>query len=364
MKYVIRLKPLSPFFFGGETTFGDNVTQNYFVRSELLPQQATLLGLMRYVVLKINNRLVTPGENPSPEDINARIALIGKESFSISSGIVQDFGVIKSLSPVFVSDEDGNVLMPCVTDAGYQVTFDPAIPVWGNTGGEKPMPVVVRSDGSDFSCKDYDNYLYWIENGGRRVEFDKVFADAEQIGIKKGASENDAKGFFKQTMKTFVSDFHDYAFSFSAEIDDDRLAYLTAGTRFTDIVSMGGNRSMFFMSISRVSDCHPEPLSCFRHPLFLSTDGCDGKPARFVLMADTYLSQEEWASLDFVWGESVPNRYIKSETGRLHRGKPDKTSLYRLLTRGSVIYHHDPRHVAAILDNPRLTSVGLNKIIY
>ena len=52
MVQLIQLAPLSDFFFGGEATFGQGQNQHYFVRSNPWPQQTTLLGMLRYELLK------------------------------------------------------------------------------------------------------------------------------------------------------------------------------------------------------------------------------------------------------------------------------------------------------------------------
>src|ERR1035437_5105326 len=98
-KFLIRLKPLTPYFFGGENTFGDN-NQSYYVRSNYLPQQTTLLGFLRYELL-LQNKLL--GTDPEKKDWKS---LIGKKSFQKENGAyISEFGAIKKISPVFLSSE-------------------------------------------------------------------------------------------------------------------------------------------------------------------------------------------------------------------------------------------------------------------
>jgi len=50
MKYLVTLKPLEPFLFGGNQTFGrlgDKEAGNYLVTSRQFPQQTALLGMLR-----------------------------------------------------------------------------------------------------------------------------------------------------------------------------------------------------------------------------------------------------------------------------------------------------------------------------
>jgi len=47
---LITLKPLMPFFFGYENTFGKKGT-TYYVKSALFPQQSAILGMLRREIL-------------------------------------------------------------------------------------------------------------------------------------------------------------------------------------------------------------------------------------------------------------------------------------------------------------------------
>ena len=54
---LIKLTPLGEFFFGGDVTFGKANKRSYYVQSRRFPQQTTLLGMLRYELLKKNNLL-------------------------------------------------------------------------------------------------------------------------------------------------------------------------------------------------------------------------------------------------------------------------------------------------------------------
>ena len=89
--YLVTLKPLEPYFFGGERTFsfGERANKeivtysNYFIKSEDLMSQTTLLGALRFLILKMNGKL----NLPSSETID----LVGKASFSFERAS-QNFG--------------------------------------------------------------------------------------------------------------------------------------------------------------------------------------------------------------------------------------------------------------------------------
>ena len=97
-KYLVTLKPLTPFFFGGENTFGDGKI-NYFARSNYLPQQTTILGMIRHQLLIQNNLIGTDPETENWE------SLIGAQSFQRNNdGFVSKFGAIQNISPVFLTN--------------------------------------------------------------------------------------------------------------------------------------------------------------------------------------------------------------------------------------------------------------------
>jgi len=52
-RYLISLRPLKPFFFGGEQTFGEEGME-YVARSRCLPQQTQLLGALRLFLGEVN----------------------------------------------------------------------------------------------------------------------------------------------------------------------------------------------------------------------------------------------------------------------------------------------------------------------
>ncbi|MDP0530395.1 type III-B CRISPR module-associated protein Cmr3 [Porphyromonas gingivalis] len=100
--YLIKLTPLDKFFFGQKKTFGDD-NANYFVYSSHFPQQTTLLGLLRYQLLQIAGEEVF--KDNKIQDEHKAGELIGKQSFSPFVEEELQFGIIESLSSVFIIDK-------------------------------------------------------------------------------------------------------------------------------------------------------------------------------------------------------------------------------------------------------------------
>lgn len=113
--YQIKLTPVNAYFFGGEKHAEKKgepgkFEMDYYVRSELYPQQTTLLGTLRYYLL-MKNGCLSPRKNNKESQAND---LIGKNSFIYRKGeTVQTFGKIHSISPLyFLKGDDKYIIAP------------------------------------------------------------------------------------------------------------------------------------------------------------------------------------------------------------------------------------------------------------
>ena len=104
-KYLVTLKPLSSFFFGGERTFEflntDFEKQKFnIIKSNMFPQQTSILGMLRKEILIKNKLIKSDLKKYEPEEKAQISKLIGYGSFSINKH--NDFKIIKKISPVFI----------------------------------------------------------------------------------------------------------------------------------------------------------------------------------------------------------------------------------------------------------------------
>ena len=108
-KYLITLTPIDKFFFGGETTFTrgsektkdmtaeekelkkfDDAYSSYIVKSNLFPQQTSLLGMLRFLILSNNEELF--GDNKIKQGKHEDVAnLIGEQSFNLNVDLLKSF---------------------------------------------------------------------------------------------------------------------------------------------------------------------------------------------------------------------------------------------------------------------------------
>lgn len=336
MKYLVTLKPIENYFFGGEVTLGDGTSQNYFVKSNVLPRASALLGLMRYEILRQHDLL---SYNPSQKSILDKVHdYIGEDGFSLEKPVGQ-YGIIRNISPVFLTDgSDFYTAMPL--DLNHPVTFCTENRCsYISSEIIKHSPII-----SGFNPKEYDTFKYWCNSHSKRLENPFIFL--QQIGITKNGRKADEKdAFYKQTLVRLAPAL---SFAFTVEIADTYT--LETGTR---IIPLGGNRSMFFMTIedSKVYD-----MKALFNPLH--------RNGRLLALSDVFLNAEELQKCTFIWGENKPFRYMTNSTKKQHSwNKPIKAPvLYHLLSKGSVIYADD-QTLEQLKNQSAFQNVGLNYFV-
>lgn len=355
-RYLVRLTPIDAYFFGGEVTFGDNLaTQNYRVRSNYLPQQSAVLGLMRYEILRQNDCLFNG--KPTEEEKKKANELIGEKGFDLTQPQTP-YGIIQCISPLFIENRsEKRFYTPLPLDYNINVTFDDKINALYN-GQEKPLPIL---DG--YNAKTYDNYLFWCspgvsegvdekflegaDNAFEKIPVDKIFIETEQVGIQKHGGDD---AFFKQTLIRLDDK---YNFAFTVDVDGE------LQTNPSAIVPWGGNQSRFKIEIEEINDGF-DFCTYFKQ---LSREN------RLLLLGDAFIPDNVRNDIDFIWGNCIDNRYIVREVkdGRSW-GKPPKSKLFQLQSRGSVIYQKNidkdrlKKKIEEINNNAYM-AIGLNILI-
>lgn len=379
--YLITLKPLTPYFFGGENTFGeDNV--NYFVRSNYLPQQTTILGFLRYELLMQNDLL---GTDPKIADWKN---LIGESSFQKKDGsFVSDFGAIKKISPVFLSDGKHDFICQSFdwgiadhkgNDKNYKKLFPLEYSISRNAetvlakhisgvpvlkAGNEPFrqkagtkQLWVSADGTIARQWDYENKKTFDSNRGFNNGF---FIACEQVGIyrKVKRTSSDTGDFYKMVRYNIADEF---AFAFFAEIDLPQEKNF--GSR---IVTMGGERSVFQMTAKRTDRNFSQTFS--RNTF---NKGRTDHRKAIVLTSDTYAADNVSALYDFAITETTPFRSIQTlQQGngdyiRIKGGAITKTNqLLHLLKRGSIFFGDDLTGLKKAFENPTFQNIGYNYFI-
>lgn len=329
---LITLTPLGKFFFGGDTTFSiqdkefDEEYASYIIESRKFPQQTSLLGMLRYLLLS-NDSKAFDSAAQKIRNTGRATELIGKSGFQAKGGEALEFGYIKFLSPCFLqvrNKKDGGLwenLIPAPRDQGYAVSFDASMQSYIN-GVKREVPVV-----KGYDPKKYNELLFIGEK--EKVEESKIFCRDARIGIDRDFEGSTKEGaFYKQICYRFGEGRgnQEFRFAFNACIETDMIPYDGS------IVSVGGDGSYFVLHIGEVESLEL-PAS------YQAEFACDRK---LVLLSDAYLEESDAEQVKFAMTETVPFRFLKTtvNTGSysILSREVERHDRIRLYRKGSVFF--------------------------
>ncbi len=338
-KYLIMLTPIGKFFFGGDMTFQVGEKENktyklhneqfasYIIRSNCFPQQTSLLGMLRFLIL--SNSEAFDKKTRKVKNRKEANSLIGERSFEVKDHHKRgNFGKIESISPCFMrKKEKGNWinLFPAPMDYKYVVKLENA-PFALINGRKKKVPEV-----EGYCPKERQEVLFL--NGEREVPFSVVFSEDRRVGINKdytGITRDTS--FYKQISYRFgkkadngdVNEKVDFCFAFMAETSIDLKKY------DGELASLGADSSTFIINVTdeEVEYTMPDKNS---------------KNKRVVLLSDAYLTEEEAAQAVYAITDTVPFRFLKTTLDTtnyeiLSNEVKRSEVRYDLYKRGSVFY--------------------------
>lgn len=314
-QYLVELKPIDKFFFGGDMTFsidGDNDEfSSYIVKSNYFPQQTSLLGMMRFLLLSKsayfeNNRIKSGSENEVCE-------LIGEKSFRLNEDENKNypFGKIYGISRCFILKN------------GKPLDIAPFID-WS----KEAFNIEAKYGDSNFSIpqikynhkKGYDKRL--CDNTILRDCFQNDLRLGINREVSTGKVENDA--LYKQISYRFKDS--NLAFGFYVTINDD--INLLDDKYKGSIVSLGGDNSLFKISI------YDEQLS--------ETE--QSSKLMVTLLSPSYLLEEDVKLASYAITELVNFNYLQTTvkgTKFYHKTNDNgirKEKTIQLYDSGSVFY--------------------------
>ncbi len=377
--YLIKLYPLETYYFGSHITFGSHPKKrHYFVRSLLFPQQSTLFGMLRYLLLKANGLM---DDNGIVTDQVKEIQLIGSNSFDHNSKNA-NFGCIEKISPVFVHGPDGNYIMQSrefglnkVTDKFNGITKEIIEPLSFSSAAGKARIGGIK-DKIPY-LKGLDEKTIWPElllnlSTGqiRPAIFDSssginanrgVFVSHEQIGIDREKKVD--KGFYKQQSYSMMPD---YCFAFFATLNCEPDNKLANGEIFLPI---GGETSFFRAEWEQVVDKGFEETVA--NPAERLFNKHNSLARKIVLLSDTLIERDSYDdSILLASAETIPFGYIqKIEKGGFQRGsiRYKKSAFsFELLRRGSVLFvksEDKKRVIDKIIGDNAFHQIGYNHAV-
>ncbi|MCB4204624.1 hypothetical protein LF845_06585 [Deferribacterales bacterium Es71-Z0220] len=328
-RYLITFKPLVPYFFGSEQTFGEGDESNYFGKSLQIPQQTTILGALREQILIQAN--IWKKEGYTEKEKTEIEQLIGK-SFRIKEE--NNFGVIKNISPVFFCKHKGkNFDFYNFTpfDHGVEIEF-----VEGRCSFGSPKIPKIKDHEKNYKKSQLVNI-----NNSEKITLDNVITSYEKIGIEKQENQDDKQDKFYKKLSYILSD--EFSFCVIADIDyklKDNTLY------------MGADGSSFQM---RIFDFDKDYIELFGN-LISKYDNT------VTLLSDAYVEPEILNYCSFAMTEVVNFRYIKTLTGSYKfKRNESKSGLANLVKRGSIFFTDNMEKVIEILDkNSSLKNIGFN----
>ena len=366
MRYLIKLKPLSPFFFGTEKTFGEN-NENYYAKSMTIPQQTTLLGMLRHEIL-IQKSIKKNDMQYSEKEAEEIKKYIGDSGFNIKNAIStksnkeqQDFGMIKNISPVFLIDSN----FDCFIKAPFALEIKPynffnsarcftsiEKKIYLLNGYEPKYHKYTNCFQKTFNLNNHCNIDIKSNITNNKIKyicFDEIFEVETRVGIAKDKKESDEKKFFKQD---FYNLKNGYLFAFFLETNDDIENNCNLED---DIVYIGGDRSSFKMTVARIEN---EKLI-----LSIVSDSIRTKSSGINLLSDALVTEDIYKYCDLAWTEIQDFRNITSATNNYKFKKNKTESKYNLLKSGSTLFSNSKDNLDKIeyqLKNFYCQKIGLN----
>lgn len=364
--YKVTFKPVEPYFFGNEKNFAfpgqkqkSIYASSYFIRSEKIPSQSTVLGALRYIFLPYKWEDFSPADadKQNSDKKAANDKAVGPLSFDIDSEDVQEFGIIKKISPVFICGQ--NVFNEKVTliptpmdhnrkDQKSERTYgDPhkIIHIYTPFADYK---TVDTTEGAKCYAEDFD-VKEGLEHSWVSLEKGEIYPERElfesdlRIGINR-AEKND--GFFK---KEYCMLKRDFAFAVYAQLDLDSLP-------MSSCVFLGQGKSAFTVTFTEEEN---NLERCVEE--FLSKDIDKRADASLIYcLGDSFVSDFDNENVLFCAIDTKDYRAFKTrERGRIEKGG----ALHRLIKAGGIIITDNPKEWVAKNMKENANKIGFNTYV-
>ncbi|MCT7535970.1 hypothetical protein [Aliarcobacter cryaerophilus] len=323
MRYKITLKPLQPYLFGGDNTFGeigDKENGTYLVTSRFFPQQSAILGMLKKELM-IQNKLLTrkiKGEWVDKNNTQEANEFVGSEKFDLNKKELQNFGVIKNISSIFLQ-KDNKIIIKKVNLKKF-----PLKKVDDNY-------VLQNFDGKDDI---FDNYESLDETLTFKAE--EIFKPIEQTLNQKKASEN---SLFKKTSYLLEEGF---TFGFFIECEYELR---------DSIVTLGADRSSFILKVEK------------------SNETLDYKSKYLLLLGDSLITLPLNEHCDFAITSEISYKNLMGKKSSMSKSSDSKKNKQNnhflksdeiyLYEKGSVIINPSSKLIDN-LNNKNLQQIGYN----
>jgi CRISPR-associated protein Cmr3 len=359
----VRLIPLEHYFFGDENLNTDS-TEKYYQRSLQLPQQTTVLGAMRFLLLQTADKKVFD-ENEIQNRIEAK-KLIGESSFGMN---VTEYGKITAISEVLLWHEKSGFYLPMLAwEKEKDINISVAIEqqdnkyFFGNNQEKTGFAL------TDYKAKNGVKQ-YWIGQDGKPFK-DDIFYEYRHAGNfknKDNKKEDDNDAYFKMCFCRLNAGF---SFVFNMNIPDENLVNMLVKEK--RIVYAGGERSKFICEIERLSDSNPKRITEDTYKNAYSPY-VDAKYTKVILTSDAYTETNPYENTLLAVSYIKKFRFMESKVdttkaynnrikdSHITREGLKQSKLFNLLQRGSVFYFDRGINLDRFLKNASFETIGYNK---
>lgn len=342
-KFTIALTPIDKFFFGSDMTFGaegrDDLNEDfksYIITSRMFPQQTSLLGMLRFLILSNDSRCFSRGRIT---DKDAASELIGANSFSVNAtadknGKANSFGIIKSISACRIQAVSRKNGIDNVEDLFFEPLYRNAAPVWDKANPAKINQIEVTIPELAYSAKEggiacvLSNGVekYYLEKEGDETKY--IFLEDRRVGINRDINSGSTlnSSLFKQISYRFNnSDNQSFRFAFDAVVDNESLDSYSG-----QMVSVGADGSWFVLDIQKAEA--------------ETSSDCNKKERMLTLQSPAFIPRLAMCHVKFAITSLLPFRFMQSNvmntqeyriTDRSYKRSEKK---YLLYDSGSVFY--------------------------
>lgn len=373
--YLIKLKPIGKFFFGGDMTFfvgrakkpikGEVLSakeeeevkfnaqySSYIIKSEKFPQQTSLLGMLRFLLLRNykDHVLFDISKNKIKEGMVGEVErVIGTSSFiAKEDGSTNKYGLIEKISPCFLMKGD-NIITRLPMDYSLEtIDLSTCNTLSYNDSSIALKEVLTEEKDKDdkykkYSAKDGFSVRYGFvskdEKGKDEVTIydeKEIFIEDQRIGISRNieTGKTEENALYKQINYRLADDF---CFAFFASIDIDDITPYN-----NQIVLLGADSSQFVIQIDSLNGEEANAKNLPEISLPSSNVSVADGYCKVVLTSPTIVDKEKAKLADFAITETIPFKYMKTRVDQkeeYHRlsgiKHSDKVELFQT---GSVFY--------------------------
>lgn len=366
----VTLTPVEHYFFGGENLNPDG-TENYLQHSLKLPQQTTLLGAMRFLLLQTADKSVF--NNNKIQDKEEAKKLIGYKGFDMQPG---QYGKITSLSEVLLWHHPSNKFyLPLLAWEDNKnkpiCSIKKEKETSGNYFWSQSLNQTIPVSLSEYNYKK-GVQEYWISTNGQLKE-EEIFSECIHAGNYKNKpdkKENDDDAYFKLCYYSLRKDF---SFVFNMEVEDENIINKIIDPIHNNKIINVGGRSKFICSIEKITNQSPKYISEQTYNPY--TDYIDSDFIKVVLSSDAYSMENP--NLKTVYSITFIKklRFMKSKVDKTNayyntgtdivkkRYGLEVSRLYNLIRRGSVFFFQKEKEeeLETFLKNNAFQTIGYNK---